>query len=98
VLDGVHYLAYRSRRPVDDGRGGDVIVARLGSDGSLTELCRIDKAAMDAESLERPAPRRGWAGSWRLYLSCATTGTRHWRVEMLRAPAPDAFVTAAAAW
>lgn len=94
VLDGVHYLAYRNRRPVDDGRGGDVIVARLGSDGSRTELCRIDKASMDAESLERPALIVDGAGRWRLYLSCATAGTRHWRVEMLEASRPDAFVTA----
>jgi hypothetical protein len=94
VSDGVHYLAYRTRRPVDDGRGGDVIVARLGSDGSLTELCRVDKASMDAESLERPALVVDGAGAWRLYLSCATVGTRHWRVEMLEAAAPDAFVTA----
>jgi hypothetical protein len=94
VRDRVHYLAYRNRRPVDDGRGGDVIVARLGSDGSRTELCRIDKASMDAESLERPALVVDRAAGWRLYLSCATEGTRHWRVEMLEASAPDAFVTA----
>jgi hypothetical protein len=93
VRDGVHYLAYRRRRPVDDGRGGDVIVARVAADGALTELCRIDKAAMDAESLERPALVVDPAGRWRLYLSCATTGTRHWRVELLEAGAPDEFVT-----
>ncbi len=94
VRDGVHHVAYRNRRPVDDGRGGDVIVARLGSDGSRTELCRIDKAAMDAESLERPALVVDGAGRWRLYLSCATAGTRHWRIEMLEACGPEAFVTA----
>jgi hypothetical protein len=55
VHDGAHYVAYRRRRPVDDGRGGDVIVAQVSGDGTLTELCRIDKASMDAESLERPA-------------------------------------------
>jgi hypothetical protein len=93
VHDGVHYLAYRRRRPVDDGRGGDVIVARVAADGVTTELCRIDKAAMGAESLERPALVVDRSGAWRLYLSCATTGTRHWRVEVLEAKSPDAFVT-----
>jgi hypothetical protein len=93
VHDGVHFVAYRQRRPVDDGRGGDVIVARIASDGVPTELCRIDKAAMDAESLERPALVVDPDGRWRLYLSCATTGTRHWRVELLEAASPDAFVT-----
>jgi hypothetical protein len=92
VLDGVHYLAYRRRRPVDDGRGGDVIVASVARDGATTELCRIDKALMDAESLERPALLVDASGRWRLYLSCATTGTRHWRVELLEAASPDAFV------
>ena len=94
VHDGVHYVAYRSRRPVDDGRGGDVIVARVEGDGTLAELCRIDKRSMDAESLERPALVTDGAGGWRLYLSCATTNTRHWRVELLQAASPDAFVTA----
>lgn len=93
VHEGAHYVAYRHRRPVDDGRGGDVIVARVAADGVPTELCRIDKAAMDAESLERPALVVEPDGRWRLYLSCATTGTRHWRVELLEAASPDSFVT-----
>jgi hypothetical protein len=96
VRDGVHYVAHRSRRPVDDGRGGDVVVARVAGDGRLDELCRIDKRSMDAESLERPALVADGTGRWRLYLSCATTGTRHWRVELLqlsrqtRSTPPDA--------
>ena len=60
VRGGVHYVAYRNRRPVDDGRGGDVIVGQVGPGGTLTELCRIDKRALDAESLERPALVSGW--------------------------------------
>jgi hypothetical protein len=94
VVDGVHYVAYRRRRPVDDGRGGDVIVARVAAGGVITELCRIDKLAMDAESLERPALVVHSAGSWSLYLSCATTGTRHWRVEVLQAGSPSGFLAA----
>ncbi len=91
VHEGIHYIAYRSRRPVDDGRGGDVIVARVAAGGGVTELCRIDKAAMDAESLERPALVMEADGRWRLYLSCATSGTRHWRVEMVEAGSPAGF-------
>ena len=94
VHGGVHYLAYRRRRPVDDGRGGDVIVARVADDGGTAELARIDKAAMDAESLERPALVVDVAGRWHLYLSCATTGTRHWRVELLEAGSPSNFAAA----
>lgn len=94
VRDGVHYIAYRTRRPVDDGRGGDVIVAQVATDGvGIVELCRIDKRSMDAKSLERPALVVDSSGRWRLYLSCATTGTRHWRVEVLDAASPDGFVS-----
>ncbi len=93
VRDGIHYVAYRNRRPVDDGRGGDVIVARLTGTGEPEELCRVDKTAMNAESLERPALVIDEDGRWRLYLSCATFGTRHWRVELLEADSPDGFVT-----
>jgi hypothetical protein len=93
VRDGVHYVAYRTRRPVDDGRGGDVIVALVSSGGGTTELCSIDKTSMDAESLERPALVVDSRGRWRLYLSCATSGTRHWRVEVLEAESPDAFTS-----
>jgi len=94
VHEGRHYVAFRNRRPVDDGRGGDVVVARVAADGGLAELCRIDKRSMDAESLERPALVIDRDGRWFLYLSCATAGTYHWRVEVLRADSPDAFDTA----
>ena len=94
VQGGVHYIAFRSRRPVDDGRGGDVVVASVGAGGAPTELCRIDKTSMDAESLERPALVVDRDGRWHLYLSCATAGTRHWRVELLQAASPAGFTSA----
>jgi len=46
---------------------------------------------MNAESLERPELVQLPDGSWRLYLSCATTGTRHWRVEVTDAAHPSEF-------
>jgi hypothetical protein len=91
VRDGIHYVAYRTRRPVDNGRGGDVVVAQVGADGGVVELCRIDKTSMDAESVERPALVVDSRGSWRLYVSCATRGTYHWRVELLEARAASDF-------
>jgi hypothetical protein len=51
----------------------------------------VGKDEMDAESLERPALVLTPDGTWRLYLSCATWGTKHWRIELLEASAPDAF-------
>jgi len=84
-------LAYRLRRPVGHGRGYAVAIAR-SSDGVHFETIQvITRDEMDTESLERPALVRTPDGMWRLYLSCATWGTKHWRVELLEAPAPDAF-------
>jgi len=46
---------------------------------------------MDAESLERPALDVTPDGDWDLYLSCATYGSKHWRIERLRARRPQDF-------
>jgi hypothetical protein len=48
-------------------------------------------AVAGAESLERPGLVRDRSGRWRLYLSCATPGTKHWRIEMLEAAHPAEF-------
>jgi hypothetical protein len=84
-------LAYRLRRPIGQGRGYAVVVARSADGVDFETIQVITKAEMDTESLERPTLVRTPAGGWRLYLSCATWGNKHWRVEMLEATAPDAF-------
>jgi hypothetical protein len=84
-------LAYRLRRPIGQGRGYAVVVARSADGVDFETIQVITKTEMDTESLERPTLVRTPAGSWRLYLSCATWGTKHWRVELLEATAPDAF-------
>jgi len=84
-------LAYRLRRPIGQGRGYAVAIARSADGVEFETIQVITKAEIDTESLERPTLVRTPAGSWRLYLSCATRGTKHWRVEMLGADAPDAF-------
>jgi hypothetical protein len=92
VLDGDDVvLAYRLRRPVGQGRGFAVVVARSADGQTFTQIQTITKDEMNAESLERPVLAVTAEGSWRLYLSCATRGTKHWRVEMLEAAAPDAL-------
>lgn len=82
-------LAYRLRDPVR--RGYAVVVARSADGVRFPSVISISKEEMDAESLERPALVVTPAGTWRLYLSCATYGTKHWRVEIIEAAAPDAF-------
>jgi len=91
-VDGVMYLAYRTRQPIELGRGQGVIVAKSIDGVHFETLCMVTKDYMDAESLERPTLIYTPDGKWRLYLSCATTGTKHWRVELLEADEPSKFV------
>src|SRR6266571_2227138 len=65
---------------------------RLGRDGeSFEPLLVVDKDEFGAESLERPALAIAPDGGWRLYMSCATPGTLHWRVDVLEAANPAGF-------
>jgi hypothetical protein len=89
--DGEIYLAYRLRRPQSKGRGYAVAVARSTDGEHFETILTIHKEELGAESLERPALIAAPDGGWRLYLSCATPGTKHWRVELLEALHPDAF-------
>jgi hypothetical protein len=93
IHDGYIYLAYRDRHPVEKGRGNRAYVARSPIDDGVhfETLCAIDKADMDAESLERPALDVTPDGDWDLYLSCATFNSKHWRIERLRAGRPEDF-------
>jgi hypothetical protein len=84
-------LAYRLRRPVGLGRGYAVVIARSADGENFETMQTITKDEVDTESLERPALAVTRAGGWRLYLSCATRGTKHWQVQVLEAAAPDAF-------
>jgi hypothetical protein len=89
--DGEIYLAYRLRRPEGQGRGYAVVVGRSADGVHFETLLTIRREELGAESLERPALVRTPDGDWRLYLSCATPGTKHWRVEVLQAGHPGAF-------
>jgi hypothetical protein len=87
LADGDIYLAYRLREV--DRRGYAVEVARSADGVRFQTLVAITKEQMDCESLERPALVRTDDGTWRLYLSCATTGTKHWRIELVEARSPE---------
>jgi hypothetical protein len=86
--DGI-YLAYRLRRPA--GRGYAIAVARSADGVHFKTLATIGREEVRAESLERPELVRDHTGRWRLYLSCATPGTKHWRIELLEAAHPAEF-------
>lgn len=86
--DGTVWLAYRLRRPINEGRGYAVVVARSGDGERFEEVARITREEVAADSLERPALVPLPGGRWRLYLSCATPGTLHWTLEALEADDP----------
>jgi len=85
LVDGVWWLAYRLRRPVGEGRGYANVLARSDDGVTFAEVARIERDAFAAESLERPCLVHTPDGRWRAYVSCATPGTKHWRVELLEA-------------
>jgi hypothetical protein len=88
--DGI-FLAYRLRRPIGQGRGYAVGIAHSPDGERFETIAQIAKEELNTESLERPALVRTPEGAWRLYLSCATNGTKHWRVEVTEAAHPADF-------
>jgi len=94
VVDGVVYLAYRLRLPIGEGRGISNVIARSSDGIAFTVIAEVPKESFGAESLERPAIVRTPDGRWRLYVSAATPGTKHWRVDLLEADTPAGLAAA----
>ena len=90
--DGRILIAYRLRSP--GLRGADVVVATSEDGLRLTTVAVLHKETFAAESLERPAVVRTDDG-WRLFVSCATPGSKHWRIDVLDAVDPASFDGAA---
>jgi hypothetical protein len=65
------------------------MIARWSVGADPLVIGRIDKETFGAESLERPALIRGADGGWRVYLSCATPGSKHWWIESLSGAHPE---------
>lgn len=83
------YLAYRVRRPLSEGRGVGVVVARSADGVRFDTVCAVSRDHFAAESFERPVVLCRPDGGWRLYLSCATPGSKHWWIEALDAGRPE---------
>jgi hypothetical protein len=94
--DGTVWLAYRLRRPVGDGRGYAIGLARSTDGEHFEPVTQIAKDRFDTDSLERPALVRRPDGGWRIYLSLATPGTLHWHIVALDADDPEGLVDAPA--
>lgn len=89
LVDGTYWLTYRVRRPLAEGRGVAVVVARSADGVAFEQVAEVDRAAFGCESFERPVLVPLPAGGWRLYLSCATPGSKHWWVDSLTAASPE---------
>ncbi len=89
--DGVFWMAYRLRRPIMAGRGVQVIVARSHDGVRFEQVAAVSRETFGAASFERPVLLALPEGGWRLYLSCATPGTKHWWIEAIDARRPEAL-------
>jgi len=89
LVDGVFWLSYRLRRPLDEGRGVSVVVARSDDGVQFQPVAEVHRDAFGAASFERPVLIPRPEGGWRLYLSCATPGSKHWWIEALDADRPE---------
>jgi hypothetical protein len=86
--DGVFWLTYRVRRPLAHGRGVGVVVARSDDGVRFEQVAEVHREDFGSESFERPVLVPLPEGGWRLYLSCATPGSKHWWVDSLSAASP----------
>jgi hypothetical protein len=89
LVDGTFWLTYRVRRPLTEGRGVSVVVARSADGVTFEPVAEVHREALGCESFERPVLVALPDGRWRLYLSCATPDSKHWWVDSLTAASPD---------
>lgn len=86
LVDGTFWLTWRVRRPLTAGRGVTVVVARSDDGERFEAVAEVQRDACGAESFEKPVLVPVPGVGWRLYLSCATPGSKHWWVDSLTAP------------
>jgi len=89
LADGVFWMAHRVRRPLDAGRGVSVVVSRSTDGVHFQPVASVERDAFAAASFERPVIMPVPGVGWRLYLSCATPGSKHWWIEAVDAPTPQ---------
>jgi hypothetical protein len=95
MVAGTFWLAYRLRRP-GSARGYANVLARSADGVAFDTVAELPKERFGAMSLERPALVVTPDRRWRLYVSCATPGTKHWRVDLLEAGTPEGLARAPA--
>jgi hypothetical protein len=91
LVDGTFWLTYRVRRPLTDGRGVSAVVARSSDGITFERVAEVHREAFGTESFERPVLVPVPGLGWRLYLSCATPGSKHWWIDSVTALTPEAL-------
>ena len=95
LADGVFWLSYRVRRAIGperaQTRGVETVVARSEDGDHFVTVTRIERGAFGTDSFERPCLVRRPQGGWRLYVCCATPGSKHWWIEAIDADDPSGF-------
>ncbi len=91
--DGVYWLSYRVRRATGperaQTRGVETVVARSEDGERFEAVARIEREGFGTDSFERPCLVRRPHGGWRLYVCCATPGSKHWWIEAIDADDPS---------
>ena len=87
--DGAVYLAYRLRRPVNEGRGYANVVARSTDGVAFETVTVVHRDELGCASLERPALAQKPDGGWRLYISLSAPDSKHWWIDALDAETPQ---------
>ena len=85
--DGTILLAYRLK----PGHGAATVVARSDDGERFETVATLQEERFGAMSMERPALVRTETGGWRLYVCCATPGSKHWWID---ADDPAGFASA----
>ena len=90
--DGTFVVAYRVR---NGHEGNDETVVARSVDGErFTTVATLDETYFAAQAVERPTVVRLERGRWRLYVCCATPGTKHWWIGVLEADDLEGLATA----
>jgi hypothetical protein len=92
--DGTFVVAYRIREGVGPEGRAATVVARSEDGEQFDTVAVLEKTRFGAMSMERPAVVRTDTGRWRLYVCCATPGSKHWWIDVLEAEDPTGFADA----
>lgn len=90
---GMFAMFYRTRTPLEQGRGGICAVATSTDGIHFEDVWTATKDELAANSIETGHPVRDPSGEWRLYISYEFAPTREWRIDVIRGAELDQLDT-----